>query len=136
MAADRVIKKESRVLENIDAGPFPGPLIEICFKGKHYDYCGNELIEYVRSTVQQLRPAGVLLNLSEFKYSFGNDIGALLFPLVDRPFCIVASGGTASALKSLFGLILNFPEIEEAKFYDIATDGLEYLRKILKGIDR
>ena len=104
------------------------------FSGKHWNGCGNGLIDYVDESVRQLKPAGVVMNLSGFKYVFGDDIGGLLFPLLDaqtsqfRPFCIVASGRTVSSLKSLFQLTM-MPELTNAKYFDSVGEGLEYLRR-------
>jgi hypothetical protein len=127
-----VLEKEARIIEKGKTGC----LIEICIKGKHHNACGNDLINYIESTVQDLNPTGILLNLSEFKYRGGNDIGPLLFPFLDRqtkvfrPFCIVASGRTARLLQSLFRFV-GINEISNAKYFEDAADGLRYLRTIV-----
>lgn len=127
------INKQSVVVAESDAGP----VLEISFIGKHWDGCGNELIAYVRQSVEEIDPAGVIMNLSNFSYVWGNDIGALLFPLFERQtakrlFCIVARGTTARSLKSLFELT-RLPDIVNVKYFDDARDGLIYLRKELGG---
>lgn len=128
------IAKESRIIATCAAGP----IIEIGFRGKHRDGCGNDLIRYVRQTVRELHPAGVMVNLSDFRYMWGDDIGALLFPLFEGqtgrllPFCIVASGCTARSLKSLFELT-KLPDLVNARYFDNARDGLAYLRNELGG---
>ena len=130
---ERMLEKSARIIEKTDAGP----LIEICIKGTHNDYCGNDLIDYIQSTVKDLKPSAILLNLGDFKYSFGNDIGAILFPFLEgqtlkfRPFCIIASGCTAKSLKSLFEFT-KVPDIVNAKYFEDTKDGLEYLRATLK----
>ena len=127
------IVKEARVVANANAGP----LIEISFRGKHWDGCGNELIDYVSQAVQELKPAGIVMNLAAFQYRWGNDIGALLFPLLDeqsrqlRPFCIVATGRTARSLKSLFAFMA--PDLVNTRYFDDARDGLAYLKNKLGG---
>jgi len=60
----RDIAKETRVLVEVAAGP----LIEITFRGKHRDGCGNELIAYVSRGVDDLRTAGVVMNFVNARY--------------------------------------------------------------------
>lgn len=124
------IAKEAKVVEVLDGGP----LIEIRFTGKHWNGCGNDLCDFVSRTVQDLRPVGVVMNLSDFNYRVGNCIGTMLFSLMDRqthiflPFCIIASGRTAKSLKSLFALT-QLPDLENAMYFDDAKDGLNFVKK-------
>ena len=131
------IGKEARVVAALDEGP----PVEISFKGKHWDGCGNDLHDFVDRTVKNLSPVGVVMNLSDFNYRVGNCIGAMLFPLIDRqthkflPFCIVARGRTAKSLKSLFAFT-QVPNLENAKYFDDAIVGLKFVKKKIRKYTR
>ena len=126
------IEKNARVLAQTDSGP----LVEIEFKGKARDGCCDELDDYVGRVVQDLRPAGVLLNLTDYKTKSWNDIGPVVDQYFDRqtrtplPFCFVARGKTANSLKKMV-MLMQFSEITEV--FEDDGEGLEYLERKLLG---
>jgi hypothetical protein len=106
------IDKSSRVVAHTDAGP----LVEIEFKGKAWDGCGDELFDYVGGVVQDMKPAGIMLNLKGYRTGSWNDIGPVVGQFYDRqtrtplPFCFVARGKTANSLKKMV-MLMQFSEI-------------------------
>lgn len=88
-----------------------GPLISIQFAGTYpAGSAGNELahdiVEFVRSTVDELQPRAVVLDLRSLEYKTGDAIGSVAMALVKRegefwPTTIVADGMTAKALTPL-----------------------------------
>jgi hypothetical protein len=122
------IEKSSRVVAHTDMGP----IIEIAFRGTAWDGCGNNLFDYAGGVVQDLRPAGVLLNLTDYKTKSWDDIGPVVGQFFDRqtrtplPFCFVARGKTAKSMKTMI-MAMQFSEITEV-FAD-EGEGLGYLKK-------
>ena len=134
MTGTQEIQRDAAILAETAAGP----ILEISFRGKHWDGCGNDMIDFVRESVTRWKPAAVLVNLEEFKYAAGNDVGALLFPLLDkqtrrfRTFSIVATGRTARSLQDLFELT-EIPELSNAPFFVRRSDALTHLERHLDG---
>ena len=127
------LEKNARVVALTESGP----LIEVTFKGRAWDGCGVELCRFMGQAFQDLGPAGVVMNLGEFKIGSWDDIGPVFLQLIDkhthrlRPFCIVAKRGTTKSLKTLF-MAMQVSGIVETEFFDDAKDGLEYLENRLK----
>jgi hypothetical protein len=128
------ITKKTRVVGHADAGPS----IEISIIGKHRDGCGNDLMDSVDQAISEMKPAGVAMNLQDFKDRFSNDIGALLLPLLDaqtltwRPFCIVADRRNPYALRSLWEFVM-IPEIKNATYFSDIQSGMR--RRLLRDRD-
>jgi len=126
------IEKSSRVVAHTDASP----LVEIEFRGKAWDGCCDELDDYVGVVVQDTRPAGVLLNLTDYKTKSWDDIAPVFGRLIDRqnrtflPFCLVARGKTAKSMKTMI-MAMQFSEITEV--FEDDGEGLEYLKGKLMG---
>src|ERR1051326_1425866 len=90
-----------------------GPLIAVSFAGVYPPGSeGNEfataMVDFLWSVVAETRPCGVVLDLTELDYQFGDAIAGLATPLrVDdksfRPSAIVAKKETAHALELLLG---------------------------------
>ena len=57
------LEKDVRVVGHTDTGP----IIEITFKGKAWDGCGDELQEFVQQVIQDMEPAGVVMNCLHFR---------------------------------------------------------------------
>ena len=127
------LEKNARVVALTEAGP----LIEVTFKGRAWDGCGDELCRFMDQVFQDMGPAGVVMNLGEFKIESWDDIGPVFLQLIDkhthkfRPFCIVARRRTTKSLKTLF-MAMQVSEIVDPEFFDEAKDGLEYLKNRLK----
>jgi hypothetical protein len=137
MFGNRGIRKEVRVAATVDAGP----LVEIKFEGKAWDGCGDELYGFVKQAVQELRPAGVVMNLIRHKTKSWDDIGPVFSLLYDSqkrqflPFCIVAKKRTSRSLKNLFSA-MQFPAwANDARFCDSVEEGLAVLEDELRAMD-
>ncbi len=134
---EKHIEKNVRVVAQTQAGP----LIEIEFKGKASDSCGGELLDFVDEAVQDMKPAGVLVNLDTFKIRSWDDIAPVFTRLLDSqtckflPFCIVARRKTAKSLTKLFE-VMQVADFQNAEFFDDARSGLKYLEKKFEGTRR
>ena len=124
------LQKDARIVARTETGP----LIEIAFKGRARDGSGNEMCGFVGEVFQDMRPAGVVMNLGEFKIGSWDDIGPVFTQLFDKqtgeicPFCIIARGHTAESLKTLFK-VMQVVDLENAEFFDDVGDALEFLAK-------
>lgn len=131
VARKKHIEKNARVA----AQTASGPLIEIEFKGKAWDGCGEELFKYVGGVVRDMSPAGVLLNLKNYKIISWDDIGPVVGQLFDKqtrallPFCYVAQGKTAKSLKTMT-MAMQFSELTEV--FEDDGEGLEYLQERIR----
>jgi hypothetical protein len=65
------VDMNARVVADTDRGP----IVEIEFKGKARDGCGNELSNFVGEVLRETKPAGILQNFSSFKITSWDDIG-------------------------------------------------------------
>jgi len=92
-----------------------------------------EMLKTVRARIADLQPAGVVFDLNELRYSWGDHIGGLAHAVVERdpvgikPSCVVANGKTAEALQPLFRSSFIFG------MYDIpllqsVEEGVEFVR--------
>jgi hypothetical protein len=91
---------------------------------------------YTAEVVKRERPIAVLFNLTELRYKWGDAIGGIAFPLLDRerssftPACVVAKGKTAQALQWFFQDRVIFG-LAGFKLFTEAEQGLEFLQKQL-----
>jgi hypothetical protein len=122
------IESKAIVLESTDQGP----ILEILIRGTHKDGVGNHVAQAVRAAVDTHQPAAVVINLLEFEYRWGNDIGGIIAAFIDRthktlrPGGILAQGKTESALRSLFEL--GVKDALEFEYFDSIDAALVYLR--------
>ena len=92
-----------------------GAIMTVSFTGRLLPgSAGNELTGHfaddLNDIVRTHQPVGVVLDLTDLDYAFGDAIGALAYPFLDRvrggcwamPVAIVATGRTAAALAPLF----------------------------------
>ena len=114
-----------------------GPIVEILVEGglsfPNTDHeQANVLFRFVRECLSELSPAGVLFDMTEFKYQHGNSIGAVFLQVKsDRsgfiPIGIVAKGRTRRGLTSLLdfiGGVNNLPYLVTNR----RLDALEFLQ--------
>jgi hypothetical protein len=94
----------------------PGiPLLAVVFGGRYApgsegNEFAREMVRYLRATLNEVQPAGVLFDLTMLDYVWGDAIGELAIPLMGKgrngpphflPSAVVATGQTAHALKPL-----------------------------------
>ena len=101
-------------------------ILEIVFVGKHEHIDSHGMGTYLEEQIDLNMPAAVVLNLIDFKYSWGNDMGNLFGPLLLKPFCIIAEGVTARSLQSLLGPT-RLPQWAEACYFKDPEEGFQYL---------
>lgn len=87
-----------------------GAILRVGFSGVHTDGIGRQVGDYLGEALKRHEPAAVLLDFSQVKYRFGNDIVGIVQVFVrlgpdgkaaTRPSAIVATGRTAESLLSL-----------------------------------
>jgi hypothetical protein len=88
-----------------------GPVVAVVFGGTYApesagNECALQMRHFLRTVVDETAPAAVVLDLLAVDYVWGDAIGSLALPLLDkgqafRPVAIVATGQTADALRSL-----------------------------------
>jgi hypothetical protein len=66
------------------------------------------MYDYLAAVVAEAAPAAALLDLTALEYEWGDGLARLAWPLRTeatgcRPFCIVATGRTAEAIRPLLG---------------------------------
>ncbi len=94
----------------------PGiPLLAVVFGGRYApgsegNEFAREMVRYLRTTLNKVQPAGVLFDLTMLDYVWGDAIGELAIPLMEKgrqgpphflPSAVVATGQTARALQPL-----------------------------------
>jgi len=116
-----------------------GDILEIAFCGVHRNGVGDEVGDYVIKTVEEIRPAAVVLNFLRFKYLFGNDIGGIFRaffekgdPPKNRPCSIVAKGRTAKSLRSLLEMA-QLAQAFDISFFEDVPEAVDHLRSRLEG---
>ena len=116
---------ESRVVDTPK-----GVVLEIIFRGVHNRSHGTQMSAFITGQLAETSPVAILINLLEYKYVFGNDIGAAVIatfrhrPII--PGCIVATGTTHSSLHNLMSisrLLESFP----LEFASSLEEGLQCL---------
>ena len=65
---------KTRILEGTDSGA----ILEVVLAGKHSSGSGHEIVRCVKEAVATSAPAAVVLNMLDFKYRFGDDIGGIV----------------------------------------------------------
>jgi hypothetical protein len=118
-----------------------GSVVEIAFRGRYPigsdgNSHGSKMTAYTADVVKWERPATVLFNLTELRYEWGDAIGGIALPFLDRdtssftPACVVAKGKTARALQWLFEDRIIFG-LAGFKLFTEAEQGLRFLKKQL-----
>ncbi len=115
-----------------------GDVLEITFRGIHESGHGREMNRYIEAKLAETRPVGILFNLLDYEYVFGNDVTGLFTSSFDRsgkklrirPICIVATGKTHRSLYESFksSRLLDALRIE---FTSGVEPGLQRLRERL-----
>jgi hypothetical protein len=113
-----------------------GPAVAISFRGFYPSgSLGNEHAElmrdYVSQVVAQVNPAAVLFDLTDLDYEWGDAICTMVLPLrtkdkTFRPFCLIAVGPTAVALRPLFTANFIFGAFG-GKLFENRQDGVAHL---------
>ena len=124
----------------------PGiPLLAVVFGGRYApgsegnEFAG-EMAGYLRATLNDVQPAGVLFDLTMLDYVWGDAIGELAIPLMDEgqhgpphflPSAVVATGQTAHALKPL--LQPNFVlGVAGVRLFGTRKKAVRYLEKTIE----
>jgi hypothetical protein len=128
-----VIETRAAILEQT----IQGPILEIAFLGKHRDGDGHDMADRVKDILDAKQPAAVVLNMLNFKYRTGNDIGGIFQVFYyraeagNRPGCILADGDTKRSIVSLLGRA--FEQSFGVEYFAEISDALVHLRRKLGG---
>jgi hypothetical protein len=124
---------EFKVLEDLPAGE----IVEFIFKGKHESTHGREMGKYICDTLVSRAVAAIVVNLLDYEYRFGNDIGQLCVACFDqtrkvqRSGRIVATGKTHKSLHSLLE-VTNLLNLLDLRFASSVDEALKDLRERLR----
>lgn len=83
-------------------------ILHVSCHGVHDWTHGARIADYLQSALADKPVAGVVIDLFEYEYVFGNDLAGLFVAFYDkhakalRPSCIVAAGKTRTAIETLF----------------------------------
>jgi len=105
------------------------PVVECILRGQHAEGTAGHLAEVLQASVKQHRPSILIINLLDFHYRFGDDIGGALVTGrgVLHRHCpsascrILARLGTAKALASLMELGKIFSFFGDRLFSDLES---------------
>jgi hypothetical protein len=112
---------------------------EIAFIGIHDHHwpVGWKIQEFVEGEIRKVDPAAYLFDFLEYEYEFGNEIGCPIMATLRArgappfpPIAIVAQGGTARSMKSLFAGF-NLKKITEIEFFEDSASGCAFLHRTL-----
>ena len=113
------------------------------FGGTYAPVSGNtefarDMVPYLRSTLNDVKPAGVLFDLTALDYVWGDGIVGLAWPLMekDKPFrflpsAIVATGQTALALKPLLEPLIPLG-LAGMKLFGTRQEAVAYLQTVIR----
>ena len=118
-------------------------IIEIVFSGVHdhrWPY-GDKIQDYILEEIARHKPAGIVFNFLDYKYTWGNELwGPIFIACTDlkkktiRPCSILAMGQTAESIKSLL-VEANAREILNIEIFYEKAKALEYLAKRLNDVN-
>lgn len=83
-------------------------VLHVAIAGEHHYSHGLQMASQLKASVGAERPTGVLVDLLEYHYEFGNDVCGLFMagyvkePRKFVPTCIVAIGRTRASMESLY----------------------------------
>jgi hypothetical protein len=83
-------------------------VLHVAFAGEHHYSHGPEMASHLRSAVGAERPDGILVDLLQYDYEFGNDVCGVFTAGYHKesrtlvPTCIVATGGTRACMEALY----------------------------------
>ena len=118
----------------------PNKILTVELKGVHDHHWphGAQVRRIVEEEVRQIKPAAVLFDFLDYRYDSGNEIGEPIMtayiasaPQLIRQMAIVATGSTASSLKSLFVAGM-WEKLFNLGFYEDIASGREFLRRALE----
>ena len=89
----------------------------------------------VENIIEHIRPAAIILDLTELKYEWGDAIGGIMGPIFQRQHagtplaaCIIARGKTADGLRSLRNSASgSLFELTETEIFEELKDGHSYV---------
>ena len=109
-------------------------ILHVAFSGKHHYSHGTQMVTQLEEAVASERPNGVLVDLLQYDYEFGNDVCGLFFagrrkesPTI-VPTCIVAVGKTRAGIESLY-VAGNFKLERYLGFAVSVADAMTWLSK-------
>jgi hypothetical protein len=123
------LKSEWSVLRE----PEHGSVLHFVFHGHHHWTHGPKMFGYVEEIARRENPSGIVLDLTDYEYEFGNDVGCLFMVGFDRssrascPVVILAEGRTRAALGTLFE-DSGFGRLGRVGFRTTLQAALEWLR--------
>lgn len=120
-----------------------GPLLAVVFGGTYApgsegNAFAREMVDYLRSILSDRKPAAVLFDLTALDYVWGDAIGGLAIPLMEKdeesgtrflPSAIVATGQTARALRPLLERRFVFG-LAGTKLFGTRQEAVAYLETV------
>jgi hypothetical protein len=111
-----------------------GPIVEFCFSGEEDVSRGHRIRPYLEDRLDHYRPTAVLLDFTECRQFFDNDVGSIIPALMDkdrersRPCALLF--GTERAAKKVRELleVLRIADTFGVKVFDNRDSALTYLR--------
>ena len=83
-------------------------VLVVAFAGEHHYSHGLQMASQLRGAVAAERPDGILVDLLQYDYEFGNDVCGLFIAGYNKesrtlvPTCIVAIGKTRACMEALY----------------------------------
>ena len=111
-----------------------GCVLRFEFHGNHHYSHGPIMSSYMQEALAEKNIAGIVIDLLDYEYEFGNDVAGVLFIGFDRvsqtsrPVCIVAQGRTRAALLGLFGGDEGLRKFGSITFASSTNEALDWLR--------
>jgi hypothetical protein len=116
-----------------------GVILEFEFHGIHdhmWPY-GKEVVEYLKKEVDKYKPDAILLDFSQYQYTFGNELmNVILTPAINsekesiRPGAIIAKGKTKDSIQSLIDESM-MRKVLNITILSNTVEALEHIKKEL-----
>jgi hypothetical protein len=116
-----------------------GVILEFEFRGIH-DHMwphGKEILEYLKKETDKHKPDAILLDFSQYQYTFGNELMGVIFtPAFNsgkksiRPCAIIAEGPTKNSIESLIDESM-MQKVLNISIFTNNEEALEHINKEL-----
>ena len=134
MFDNRLPLREKMVLEDTSQGV----ILEIRFEGQDNTSRGHEMGPFIRSAIEEHRPAALVLNLLGCRAIFDNDVGSMVWAFrdpergINLPCSIVAKGAAARSLCKLLDLT-KMKEVFDIVVVNSVGEALEHAKRAASG---